>query len=54
MSSFLIRISIALAVALQTADGPLIHSMDDLKVRDPKEKGRAESVEGKLGKAVEA
>jgi lysophospholipase L1-like esterase len=33
-------------------DGAIIHSMDDLKVRDPKEKGRAEAVEGKVGKAV--
>jgi lysophospholipase L1-like esterase len=30
----------------------VIHSMDDLKVRQPKEKGRAELVEGRAGKAV--
>ncbi len=32
--------------------GQDIHSMDDLKVRLPKEKGRAEAVEGRSGKAV--
>src|SRR5258708_25089403 len=31
---------------------PLINSMDDVKVVNPKEKGRAETVEGKVGKAV--
>jgi lysophospholipase L1-like esterase len=36
----------------QDGAGGLIHSMDDLKVTNPKEKGRAESVEGKVGKAV--
>jgi len=36
----------------QGAEGPLIHSMDDLKVRDPKEKGRSELVEGKVGRAA--
>src|SRR5688572_7549738 len=30
----------------------VIHSMDDLKVRQPKEKGRSEAVEGRSGKAV--
>jgi lysophospholipase L1-like esterase len=30
----------------------VIHSMDDLKVRQPKEKGRSEVVEGHAGKAV--
>lgn len=33
-------------------EGPLVNSMDDVKVTPPKEKGRAESVEGKVGKAV--
>jgi lysophospholipase L1-like esterase len=30
----------------------VIHSMDDLRVRQPKEKGRSEAVEGRSGKAV--
>jgi lysophospholipase L1-like esterase len=33
-------------------DGPLIHSMDDLKVRPPDAKGSVESVDGKAGKAL--
>jgi lysophospholipase L1-like esterase len=37
-------------LALQSGD--LIHSMDDLKVRLPKEKVSAEVVEGKVGKAL--
>jgi len=37
---------------LLVQDGPLIHSMDDLKVRNPEKNGRAETVEGKVGKAV--
>ncbi len=41
----------ALLICLQ-AEGPLIHSMDDLKIRLSNPKGRAESVEGKSGKAV--
>lgn len=41
-----------LLLAALAADGTLIHSMDDLRVRNPKEKGRAEAVEGKVGKAV--
>jgi lysophospholipase L1-like esterase len=36
----------------QAGDGPLIHSMDDLKVRDPEKKAHSETVEGKVGKAV--
>ena len=36
----------------QAAEGTLIHSMDDLKVREPEKHGHAESVEGKIGKAV--
>jgi lysophospholipase L1-like esterase len=40
-----------LALGLQ-ADGTLIHSMDDLRVRNPEKNGRAETVEGKSGKAV--
>src|SRR5438034_7373321 len=38
--------------AAQEPGSPLINSMDDVKVTVPKEKGRAESVEGKIGKAV--
>lgn len=52
MSSTIARMIAALAVVAQASDGPLIHSMDDLKIQNPKEKGRAESVEGKFGKAV--
>ncbi|HYE99478.1 MAG TPA: carbohydrate binding domain-containing protein, partial [Planctomycetota bacterium] len=37
---------------LTLGDGALIHSMDDLKVRLPKEKARTEVVDGKAGKAV--
>ena len=33
-------------------DGPLVSSMDDVRVQNPKEKGRAEVVDGKVGKAV--
>lgn len=33
-------------------EGALIHSMDDLRVTEPKEKGHSEVVEGKFGKAV--
>jgi lysophospholipase L1-like esterase len=40
------------AVVAAPQEGPLISSMDDVKVTNPKEKGRAESVEGKVGKAV--
>lgn len=39
-------------VAAQDAAAPLINSMDDVKVQNPKEKARAESVDGKVGKAV--
>ena len=43
---------LTLVLALQAADGPLIHSMDDLKVRNPEKNARAETVDGKVGKAV--
>jgi len=43
---------VVLTLACQATDGPLIHSMDDIKIRDPKEKARSEFVEGKVGKAV--
>ncbi len=39
-----------LLLALQ--DAALIHSMDDVKIRPPKEKGSFELVEGKVGKAA--
>jgi lysophospholipase L1-like esterase len=42
----------AVLLALQASDATLIHSMDDLKVQDPKEKGHSEIVDGKIGKAV--
>jgi lysophospholipase L1-like esterase len=38
--------------AAPVQDALLIHSMDDLRVQNPKEKGRAEVAEGKVGKAV--
>ncbi|HXX94299.1 MAG TPA: carbohydrate binding domain-containing protein, partial [Planctomycetota bacterium] len=41
-----------LLVVPQSGEGPLIHSMDDIKIRDPKEKAHSEMVEGKIGKAV--
>ncbi len=34
------------------ADGPVLDSMDELRFRAPKDKGRAELVEGKFGRAV--
>lgn len=34
------------------ADGPLVHSFDDAKIRLPKDKAHIESVAGKVGKAV--
>lgn len=41
-----------LALAVATLGGELIHSMDDLRVRLPKEKACVEAVEGKFGKAA--
>jgi lysophospholipase L1-like esterase len=43
---------LASAVAAAPQEGALLHSMDDARVQNPKEKGRAETVEGKVGKAV--
>ena len=40
------------AVAASPQDGGLISSMDDVRVQNPKEKGRGETVDGKTGKAV--
>ncbi|HEV3027189.1 MAG TPA: hypothetical protein VG457_06420, partial [Planctomycetota bacterium] len=37
---------------VQDGAGPLIHSMDDLQVRLPAKNGHAETVDGKIGKAV--
>jgi lysophospholipase L1-like esterase len=45
-------IALALLLAVQAPEGTLIHSMDDLAVTPPKEKGRAEIVDGKAGKAA--
>lgn len=42
----------AVLASAQDGAGSLINSMDDVKVVNPKEKGRAETVEGKVGKAV--
>jgi lysophospholipase L1-like esterase len=47
----LLAVSAAVAVAAQ-AEGPAIATMDELKFMAPKEKGKAELVEGKVGKAV--
>jgi lysophospholipase L1-like esterase len=47
----LLLLASPLALAQEPA-GPLIHSMDDLKVRNPEKNGRAETVDGKVGKAV--
>jgi lysophospholipase L1-like esterase len=46
-------LAILLAASPALADGPLVASMDDLKAFNaPKDKARAESVEGKVGKAI--
>lgn len=47
----LLLLASPLALA-QDGAGTLIHSMDDLKVRNPEKNGRAETVDGKVGKAV--
>jgi len=39
-------------LAAVSQEGPIISTMDDVRVTPPKEKGRAESIEGKVGKAV--
>lgn len=41
-----------LLLALAQSDGPLVESMDEVRLRLPKEKARADVVEGKAGKAV--
>ena len=40
------------SLAAAPQEGPLVNSMDDVKVTPPKEKAKAETVEGKVGKAV--
>ena len=42
----------AAVFALGAAEGPVVDSMDELRFRPPREKGRAELVAGKHGKAV--
>lgn len=45
-------LALGMLLLAQDGTGALIHSMDDLKVRNPEKNGRAETVEGKVGKAV--
>jgi len=45
-------LSSAAAASPQDGANPLINAMEDVKITPPKEKGHAESVEGKVGKAV--
>ena len=47
----LLLLASPLALAQEPA-GPLIHSMDGLKVGNPEKNGRAETVVGRVGKAV--
>jgi lysophospholipase L1-like esterase len=42
----------ALLLLVLAQDGPLIHSMDDMKVRDGDKAAHSETVDGKVGKAV--
>src|ERR1043165_1305661 len=49
---FLPVLLLSSAVAASPQEGGLVNSMDDVRVQAPKEKGRVESVEGKVGKAV--
>ncbi|MBA3834114.1 MAG: CIA30 family protein [Chthoniobacterales bacterium] len=49
----LVLVAVPSAVALAApAEGPVISTMDDLKFNAPKDKGKAELVDGKVGKAV--
>src|SRR4051794_16093892 len=43
---------ILLTVAAVRAGGPVLDSMDELRFQSPKDKGKADLVEGKVGKAV--
>jgi lysophospholipase L1-like esterase len=54
MSSRILILAIAIFAAAPAlaGEGGLIAAMDELRFQQPKEKGRAEVVEGKLGKAV--
>jgi lysophospholipase L1-like esterase len=45
-------LALLVAASAARADGPVILSMDELRHAPPKEKGTAELVEGKVGKAV--
>jgi lysophospholipase L1-like esterase len=49
---FIILICLSTLASARAADGPLLDSMDEVRFRSPKEKGKAELVEGKVGKAV--
>jgi lysophospholipase L1-like esterase len=51
---FLLSVSFAIAsnAATRAEEGALIASMDDLRFGQPREKGRADLVEGKVGKAI--
>lgn len=52
MTRILLVLLAALAALGADAPAPLIDSLDEPRFREPKEKGRAELVEGKSGKAV--
>src|SRR5947209_5276866 len=47
-----VLIALLSTAALRGADGPVIDSMDRLTFRSPSEKGRAELVDGRVGKAI--
>jgi len=50
---FVVLATLTMAAAvLRAAEGPVIQSMDELKFRLPKDKAKAEVVDGKVGKAV--
>ena len=52
-SKLAFALTLALTLPALAAEGPLIDSMDDLSSFNPaKEKGRLESVDGKVGKAI--
>ncbi len=54
MSRPVVAVLIALAAlgAARAADGPVLDTMDTLRFQPPRQKGRAELVEGKFGKAL--
>jgi lysophospholipase L1-like esterase len=49
---FLIAVSSLITMPALAADGPIIDRMDALSFTAPKDKGRAELVDGKFGKAI--